>query len=131
MDEIPVWFETHSNYTITHQGESHVKVKRSGKSKDRITVVLCCLSDGTKLPPIVITNRNVNHKEVPAGLIVWNQDKSYMTKDLMLKWIGYYNSHVDSEDKLLILDAFSAHKSALIKNEFRDQGIKIAMVWTR
>ena len=39
--------------TVNKKGEKSVLIKSTGNEKSRITCMLCCLADGTKLPPYV------------------------------------------------------------------------------
>jgi hypothetical protein len=55
-DEIPVYFDMPSNYTVD-TGAKSAFIKTSGSEKMRLTIMLLVLADGTKLPPYVIPNR--------------------------------------------------------------------------
>ena len=72
MDETPVSFDLPSNYTIDRKGVKTVFVKTTGHEKCRFTVVLCCLANGTRLPPTVIFKRKTLPKDAKFsnGVIV-------------------------------------------------------------
>ncbi|CAG8692848.1 12627_t:CDS:2 [Cetraspora pellucida] len=50
MDEIPVWFDIVGNLTVNPRGIKTVHVRSTENDKNRFTMVLTCLADGTKLP---------------------------------------------------------------------------------
>ncbi|CAG8708125.1 2113_t:CDS:2 [Cetraspora pellucida] len=51
MDEKPVWFDIVGNLTMNPRDIKTVYVRSTGNDKNRFTVVLTCLADGTKLLP--------------------------------------------------------------------------------
>ena len=83
MDETPVWFDNPSRYTITKKGTRHVSQRATSNEKKRITVVLACKSDGTKLPPVVILKQKY-YGPIPLGMTVKYQNKAWMNTNLML-----------------------------------------------
>ena len=56
-------------------------MRTTGHDKDKVTVMLAALGDGTKLPPLVIFKGARPPKEVPSGRVVamsknsWNNEK--------------------------------------------------------
>ena len=54
-----------SNTTVDSAETKTVSIVTTGHEKDRFTVMLACLGDGSKLPPYVIFKR----KTLPKGLI--------------------------------------------------------------
>ena len=63
MDETPVFFDMVGNKTVNEAGEKTIWVKTTGPQKQWFTVVLACLADGTKLPPMVIFKRKTLPKK--------------------------------------------------------------------
>jgi hypothetical protein len=112
MDETPVWFDNPSKYTITKRGTKHVSQRASSNDKKRITVVLACQSDGTKLPPTVILKDRYSGP-VPQGMRVLRQSKAWMNSTLMVEWIN----SASLVGKHLILDSFSGHKSTPVLDQ--------------
>ena len=49
MDETPLTFDMPPNRTINNSGEKTIKIRTTGNEKNRITVVLTCAGDGSKL----------------------------------------------------------------------------------
>ena len=127
MDETPIWFDMPSRSTITVTGERHVKVRSSNSQRKRITAVLCCFSDGTKLPPVVIVKDAVAEIDVPEGVLVWRQENAYMTASLMRDWIDHFTATVGTH-RILIMDSFSAHLSKVVKEKLKSQNISFAIV---
>ena len=50
------------DYTVDERGTKTVAVRTGGKEKERVTAVLTCFADGTKLPPIII----FEGREIPS-----------------------------------------------------------------
>ena len=76
MNETPVFFDMVGNKTVNQADEKTVWVKTTGHNKQRFTVVLACLDDGTKLPPMVIFKRLTFPKKTKfsKGVIVHVQE---------------------------------------------------------
>ena len=53
-----------SNRTVSKTGEKTVKIRTTGNEKNRLTVVLTCAGDGSKLKPLVIFKRKTMPKIV-------------------------------------------------------------------
>ena len=68
MDKTPLTFDMPPNRTINSIAEKTVKIRTTGNEKNRVTVVLACAGDGTKLEPMVIFKRKtlpkMNNKHV-------------------------------------------------------------------
>ena len=54
MDETPMSFDLPSNTTIDERGTRTVSIRTTGHERTNFTVVLTCMANGTKLPPLII-----------------------------------------------------------------------------
>ena len=54
MDETAIWADMPGNSTIDVRGSKSVPIITTGHEKQRITVCLAAMVDGTKLPPFVV-----------------------------------------------------------------------------
>ena len=63
MDESAICYENIYTITVTKIGNSTVSIKNFNKDKMRITILLCILVDGTKLPPLLIFRGETNKKK--------------------------------------------------------------------
>ena len=54
MDETPMSFDLPSNTIIDERGARSVSIRTMGHERTNFTVVLTCMADGTKLPPLII-----------------------------------------------------------------------------
>ena len=80
-DQTPVFFDMPTSVVVDVKDVKSVLVRSTGNEKARITVMLCTLADGRKMPPFVILRRKTMPKEkVPAGLVIRAQEKECMTK---------------------------------------------------
>lgn len=66
-----------------------VSILTTGHEKDRFTVMLVCLGDGTKLPLYVIFKRKTLPKNAnfPKGVIVLCQGRGWMDQRLVQDWL--------------------------------------------
>ena len=58
-DQTPRTFNIVTNSTVSVKGVKSVPILSTGHDKDRFTVMLDCLGDGTKLPPYVVFERKI------------------------------------------------------------------------
>ncbi|CAB4374185.1 unnamed protein product [Rhizophagus irregularis] len=71
IDETPVSFDLPSNTTIDELGTRSVSIRTTGHEKANFTVVLMCMADGTKLPPLIIFKlKNVPRGNFPLEVII-------------------------------------------------------------
>ena len=88
MDETPLTFDMPPNRTINKTGEKTVKIRTTGNENNRVTVVLACCGDRSKLKPVVIFKR----KTIPKinnthGVVVSAQEKGWMDSNQIKTWI--------------------------------------------
>ena len=77
-----MFFDLIDNQTVHKKGEKQVLVKTTGHEKQHFTVVLACMADGRKLPPMVIFKRKTFPKKenFPRGVVVHMQECGWMDK---------------------------------------------------
>uniref|UniRef100_A0A3Q3FBL7 HTH CENPB-type domain-containing protein n=1 Tax=Labrus bergylta TaxID=56723 RepID=A0A3Q3FBL7_9LABR len=113
-DQTPVYFDMPTSVTVNKKGEKSVLVRSTGNERSRVTVMLTCLADGSKLLPYVILKRKTVPKEpMPAGIIVRAQEKGWMETGLVVDWLkvvwgGRYGG-LRKKRNMLVLDAFRGH----------------------
>jgi hypothetical protein len=54
MDETPVSFDLPTNTTVDELDARSVSIRTIGHERTNFTVVLTCIANGTKLPPVII-----------------------------------------------------------------------------
>ena len=54
MDETPLAFDLPNPTTIDKRGARTISLRTTGNERKNFTVVLGCMADGTKLPPVCI-----------------------------------------------------------------------------
>ena len=123
MDETPLMFDMPPNRTINNTGEKTVKIRTTGNEKNRVTVMLACCRDGSKLKPMVIFKRKTIPKmDNKHGVVVSAQEKGWMDSEQMKVWIDKVcHWHGGLGRILLVYDAFEAHitdqEKALLKQK--------------
>lgn len=133
MDETPMAFNLPSNTTVEQRGTKTISILSTGHERANFTVVLSCLADGTKLPPVIIFKLvNVPREEFPNGVIIRANKEGWMNEKEMIWWIENVWSQRarrgNNPRSLLILDSFTAHKTDAVKQRFREKKTNLAMI---
>ena len=116
MDETAVYFDMPGDSTLHHKGEKTVIIRTTGHEKDKITVVLAAMADGRKLPPLVVLKgkREPAASDIPRGVLVRMSTNGWVNEDIIKWWVVQVWRR--SEDrKLLVWDAFRAHRTDAVK----------------
>ena len=133
MDETPVYQDMLPATTVNKKGEKTVILKSTGHEKNRYTVVLACMADGTKLPPMIIYKRTMRPKgNFPKDVkLHWNA-KGWVDEDACKLWVkdiwtkrpgGYFKPR-----SLLVWDKFSAHLTEGVRKTLDDTKTDIAVI---
>ena len=71
-DQTLLKFDMPANYTVDSKGKKTVSIMTTSHEKDRFTVMLACLGNGTKLPPYVMFKQKTLPKDLvlPQGIHV-------------------------------------------------------------
>lgn len=133
MDESLIQFDMPSNRTVSKTGEKTVKIRTTGNEKNRLTVVLTCAGDGSKLKPLVIFKRKTMPKIANKhGVVVAVQQKGWMDENIMKIWIEkVWRSRIGGLGRrrsLLVLDSFEAHKTEQVKRSFKSENTDLAVI---
>ncbi len=133
MDETPMTFDLPSNTTVNELGSRTVSIRTTGHERTNFTVVLTCMADGTKLPPIVIFKlKNIPRGNFPSGVIVRANPTGWMNENEMLYWIENVwvkrAERFSNPQSLLVLDSFSAHVVDSVKWRFIEKNTNIAVI---
>src|SRR6266540_2441392 len=88
MDEMPMSFNLSSNTTVKQSGSKTVSILPTGHEQSNFTVVLACLADGTKLPPVIIFKlKKIPREEFPEGVVIHANSEEWMNEEEMIWWI--------------------------------------------
>ncbi|GES91790.1 pogo transposable element with KRAB domain [Rhizophagus clarus] len=133
MDETPMAFNLPSNNTIEQSGTKTVSILSTGHERSNFTVVLACMADGTKLPPVIIFKlKNIPREVFPDGVIIRTNPEGWMNENEMTWWIENVwtrrASRNNNPRSLLVLDSFSAHKTDVVKQRFREKKTDLAVI---
>ena len=132
MDKTPVLFDMVGNKTVNQAGEKTIWVKTTGHEKQQFTVVLACLADGTKLPPMVIFKRHFQKKNFLKGVIVHVQENRWMDDKGCIKWINKVCERCPGGllncKSLLVWDMFKSHLCENIKTTIKRINTDIAVI---
>ena len=123
-DQTPLTFDIVTNSTVSVKGVKSVPILSTGHDKDRFTVMLACLGDGTKLPPYVVFKRKRLPKNLnfPKEVVVRCQAKGWMDETLVQDWLRTVWSKVGGLSRrksMLVWDSFRAHLSKPVRNTLK------------
>ena len=133
MDKTPMAFNLPSNTTIEQSGTKTISILTTGHERSNFTVVLACMADGTKLPPVIIFKlKKVPREEFPDGVIIRANSEGWMNESEMTWWIENIwtkrASRGNNPRSLLVLDSFTAHKTDAVKQRFREKKTDLAVI---
>ena len=129
LDEVPVWFDMPKTRTYDFCGNKTVKVSTTGNEKLRLTVVLCTLSNGKKVKPMIIFKSLKEFEYSDLDIYAISSKGGSMRSELMEKWRNkcwkirdnYQIENVQGEKSrrktVLIMDSAKCHLAdELIEN---------------
>ena len=124
MDETPIWIEMPGKSTLDVKGASCIKMSSTGHEKERVTVILAGLADGTKLPPFVLLPgvRPLPKADIPYGIHVHmcgSGKKSWADENVIQIWARTIWGRNNMEKRLLVWDTFRGHMTEKVKDVVR------------
>ena len=119
--------------TMEQSGSKTVSILSTGHERSNFTIVLACLADGTKLPPVIIFKlKKIPREEFSEGVVIRANSQGWMNEEEMIWWIENIwtkRSRRGSNPKsLLVIDSFSGHKTDTIKKRFREKKTDLAVI---
>ena len=119
--------------TVDTSGKKTVSIKTTGNEKNHFAVVLACMADGNKLPPMIIFKRKTMPKEeIPSGVIVHVHEKGWMDQGGMMLWIYkvWHRRPVGLLRKYscLVYDMFKTHMMDSIKRKLENINTGVAII---
>ncbi|GFX21239.1 pogo transposable element with KRAB domain [Trichonephila clavipes] len=114
IDETPLMFDMIGNKIIDMKGTKTIHIKTTGHKLSHFTVVLSCLTDGTKLKPMIIFKRKTVPKaNFPKGVFIHEHEKGWMDENGVKLWIKNIWQRcpvaLRNPQSLLIWDMFRSH----------------------
>ena len=77
-----------SNTIVEQCGTRTVSILLTDHKCANFTVILACMTNGTKLPPVIIFKLvNVPCEEFPDGVIIWTNKEGWMNESEMIWWV--------------------------------------------
>lgn len=124
MDETPVWLEMPGSYTLDYTGEKEIRASTTGHHKERVTVLLSGLADGTKLSPLVLLPgvRPPKDHDIPAGIVVYmcgSGKGSWSNAEVTMYWLAKIWGVNNRKRRLLVWDTFRGHTTDQVKDKVR------------
>uniref|UniRef100_A0A672FP09 HTH CENPB-type domain-containing protein n=1 Tax=Salarias fasciatus TaxID=181472 RepID=A0A672FP09_SALFA len=129
--QTPVHFDMPSPVTVEKKGK--VPVKSTDNEKNRITVMLACLADGTKLPPyVVLQGKTIPEEPTPPGIIVRAQEMGWIGTELMVDWLkavwGRRRGWLRKTRNMLMLDAFRGPLTEPVEKQLRSMNGDLVII---
>ena len=135
-DQTPLPFDMPVNSTVDSKGTKSVSIMSTGHEKDRFTMMLACLGDGTKLPPYVVFKGKTLPKDLvlPRGIHGRAQAKGWLDESLVKDWLNSIWSKVSGllrKRNLFVWDPFRVHLSDSVKRVLKNLRTDVAMIQGR
>jgi hypothetical protein len=137
IDETNVDFSVDCHYTLERVGARTVSVQQAATS-NRCTALLGATLSGEKLKPFVIFKGQgrsrvlvrVRGPGYPKTLVFAVQEKAWMDERTMLQWIDLvWAPFCEGKPRTyLIMDEFSAHKTAAVMSRFAELGTYVDII---
>jgi len=132
-DQTPLTFDMPANSTVDSNREKTVSIMTTGHEKDRFTVMLPCLGNGTKLPPYVVFKWKTLPKDLvlTRGIHIRAQAKGWMDESLVKEWLNTVWSKVGrllQKRNLLVWDSFRAHLCDNVKRVLKNSCTDVAVI---
>ena len=132
-DQTPVTFDLPSETTVSIKGARSVTMRSTGNEKNRFTVMLGCMADGTKLPPYVVFKRKTMPKDkFPSGVIVRVQEQGWFNDSLMDDWLKTVwmkrKGGLEKQRSMLVLDAFRCHTTNNVKSKLKRHNTDLVII---
>ncbi|KAK8772200.1 hypothetical protein V5799_024557 [Amblyomma americanum] len=135
-DQTPVYFDMPVAYTVNEKGAKQAKVRTAGYEKQCLTMMLCCMADGQKLPPFL----NFERKTLPSGevflknVVVRAQENGWMSGALVEDWVKtVWQCRAGAllfKQSLLVLDSYRGHLTDGVKSVLSIGGTDITAIPT-
>lgn len=112
-------FDFTPNQTLEIKGSKEVIIRATAKYKVRASLVLCCMADGKKFPPMLIFKesngelpKKMKDMYDPKRVVLAANHKGWMNSKILNQWVQkvWIPNAKKDESYLLVWDSFSAHK---------------------
>lgn len=132
-DQTPLTFDLPSENTVNIKGARSVTMRSTGNEKNRFTVMLGCMADGTKLPPYVVFKRKTMPKDkFPSGVIVRVQEQGWFNDSIMDDWLKTVwmkrDGGLRKQRSMLVLDAFRCHTTDNVKSKLKRHNTDLVII---
>ena len=85
MDETLIAFDLPNSYTLEKCGSNTINIKTTGYERSTFIVVLDCMANESKLPPVVIFKlKNIPREIFPNDIFVRVNTKGWVNEDEMI-----------------------------------------------
>ena len=114
MDETPLSFDLPNYTTIDDCGANTISIRTCDHEKSNFTVILDCITNRTKLPPVIIFKLvNILWQIFFVGVMICANPTGWVNENEMLWWIeNVWNQQLLTSvnpRSLLVLDSFKEH----------------------
>ena len=136
MDQASLRFNMCDGSTYDFSGKKEIKLKTTMGSKLTFTAMLAVLSDGRRLPPILIFKTKspipkTLHKKYSQRALLYSNSKGWCNQEIMNNWLNkvWLNINVKQNERpFLVCDKFSVHQTEVTKKLLKDGGSEVAYI---
>lgn len=136
---MPLFIDLTPDSTFDKKGANEVIIRATAKYKVRLTLVLCCLADGSKLPSMIIFKessgklpKKLQNAYDDTKIVIKANSKGWMNKEVLKEWVKeIWTPYIMKHDKsfLMVWDSFSVHKDkAIIDSLAEEKDTEVAII---
>lgn len=111
-----------------------MRLLTTGHEHTRFTVMLCCATDGTKLPPYIVFHcKNLpKNEQFPTNVIICENEKGFMNEAMAKEWFQAVWMKLLGADmhlpNMLVLDSFRGHICAAVKEALQKANTNLVVI---
>ena len=120
MDETAIYLDMPGDSTLDETGTRSVLIRTTGHNKDKVTVMLAALGDGTKIAPLMIFKGVRPPKNIVNGVVVAMSRNGWNNEEITKVWLEKCWGRLrNSLPPMLVWDSFKSHVMASIRESVR------------
>ena len=123
MDKTAIWADMPTNSTVDVRGSTSVLILTTGHEKQRITVCLAAMADGSNLLPFVVLKgkRLPKNLENLPNVIVHVSRNAWMNEEHTSRWIAeVWGGTPLPSKRMLVWDLFKCHFTDAAKTQLQE-----------
>jgi hypothetical protein len=130
MDETALWSDMPGNSTVDVRGTKHIPILTTGHEKNRVSVCLSAMADGSKLPPLIIFKGKRFPQELKdiQGVVIAMSDNGWMKPETTKMWIDKVWKNNLFQQRMLVWDSYRCHLTSEVRSALKNSKTTVACI---